>query len=307
MRIVFFGTPAFAVPSLEALLAERAQVVGVVTQPDKPRGRSRSLLVPPPVKELAERRGIPVMQPVRPAGDVFLAALRHWQPELGVVVAYGHLLRSDVLALPTRGMINVHASLLPALRGASPINRAILEGHPETGITIMKMDTGMDAGPILHQAATPIGPEETAGTLTERLATLGADTLIEALALMRLGRLTPRAQDHARATLAPKIDRNITRIDWTEPALRVARRIRAFDPLPGAWAELEGREVKFFGARVGTGAGAAGDVLPDGERLQIATGDGAVAIAEVQPAGKGRMTAAEWLRGRGVRAGQRLA
>jgi methionyl-tRNA formyltransferase len=307
MRIVFFGTPAFAVPSLEALLAERAQVVGVVTQPDKPRGRSHSTLVSPPVKEIAERHRIPVMQPERPAGDVFLAALRHWQPELGVVVAYGHLLRPEVVSLPTRGMINVHASLLPHLRGAAPINRAILEGDQETGITIMRLDSGMDAGPILHQAATPIGPDETAGALTDRLAILGAHALLEALALMRLGRLTPRPQEQALATFAPKINRAVTRIDWNEPAARVARRIRAFDPVPGAWAELDGLPVKLFGAVPTTGTGAPGEVLATDPALRIATGDGAVDAAEVQPAGKGRMLVAEWVRGRGILAGQRLA
>lgn len=306
MRIVFFGTPAFAVPSLEALLAERAQVVGVVTQPDKPQGRSRSTLVPPPVKESAERHRLPVMQPDRPAGDVFLAALRHWQPELGVVVAYGHLLHRDVLSLPTRGMINVHASLLPHLRGAAPINHAILRGDPETGITIMQMDTGMDAGPILHQAVTPIGPDETGGALTDRLATLGSETLIETLALMRLGRLSPRPQDHALATFAPKLDRAATRIDWSEPAVQVARRIRAFDPAPGAWTRLEDSEMKLFGATPAAGSGVPGEVLSANAVLRIATGAGAVDAAEVQPAGKARMTAVEWLRGRGVHAGQRL-
>ncbi len=306
MRIVFFGTPAFAVPSLEALLAERAQVVGVVTQPDKPRGRSRSTLLPPAVKEFAERHRVPVMQPSRPAGDVFLAALRHWQPELGVVVAYGHILPIEVLMLPTRGMVNVHASLLPLLRGAAPINRAILEGHRESGITIMQMESGMDAGPILRQVATPIGPNETAGALTERLAKLGAETLIEALALLRLGQLPPQPQNHAGATFAPKLDRTITRIDWAESAAQIIRRIRAFDPVPGAWTELDGREVKFFSAQAVAGAGAPGEVLADGETLLIATGDGAIAVGEVQPAGKARMAAADWIRGRGICVGARL-
>lgn len=306
MRIVFFGTPAFAVPSLEALLAEGAQVVGVVTQPDKPRGRSRSTLVPPPVKDVAERHRLPVMQPVRPTGDVFLAGLRHWQPELGVVVAYGHLLKRDVLALPTRGMINVHASLLPRLRGAAPINRAILDGDAETGITIMRMEAGMDAGPILHQVATPIGAAETAGALTLRMAALGAEALVEALALMRLGRLAPREQDSAQATFAPKIDRTITRIDWTEPSAQIIRRIRAFDPAPGAWTELEGRELKLFGAALAGGTGAPGEVQDGGAALRIATVDGAIEVAEAQPAGKPRMRAAEWIRGRSIRAGQRL-
>ncbi len=247
MRIVFFGTPEFAVPSLEALLAERATIVGVVTQPDKARGRSRSTLVAPPVKRVAEAHGLPVLQPDHPRGDVFLAALRHWQPELGVVVAYGHLLRSEVLSLPSRGMINIHASLLPELRGAAPINWAIFRGYAETGVSIMQMDSGMDTGPVLRQSTTPIGINETAGELAARLATLGAETLVETLALIRLGRLSPEPQDGARATVAPKIERQVARIDWTEPAEAVSRRIRAFDPAPGAWPSWQGGVVKCFG------------------------------------------------------------
>jgi methionyl-tRNA formyltransferase len=307
MRIVFFGTPDFAVPSLEALLAERAQVVGVVTQPDKPRGRSRSQLVPPPVRQVAERYGLPVLQPERPVGDVFLAAMRHWHPELGIVVAYGHLLRPEVLALPSRGMLNVHASLLPHLRGAAPINWAILQGDSETGISVMQMETGLDAGPVLRRTPTPIGATETAGELRDRLASLGAETLIETLALMRLGRLVPEPQDPALASYAPKIDRRITRIDWSETAAAIARRIRAFDPAPGAWATLEGREVKLFGATVVEAEGTPGELLESTGTLQVAAGLGAVEIAEVQPAGRARMSAEAWRRGRGARSGQRLA
>jgi methionyl-tRNA formyltransferase len=304
MRIVFFGTPAFAVPSLEALLDEGAQIVGVVTQPDKPQGRSRSTLVSPPVKQVAEARGLPVLQPEKPAGDVFLASLRHWQPELGVVVAYGHVIRTPALGLPTRGMINVHASLLPRLRGAAPINWAILRGDETSGITIMRMEEGLDSGPILHQAATPIGPEETAGRLTDRLARLGAETLIEALALLRLGRLAPRPQDAALATYAPKLNREITRVNWSNDAAAISRRIRAFDPAPGAWTTLGGLEVKLFGARPGSGTGAPGTVLEAGDTLAVAAGDGVVEIEQVQPAGKPRMPVPAWIRGRAARQGQ---
>ncbi len=298
MRIVFFGTPEFAVPSLEALLAERAQVVGVVTQPDKPHGRSRSVLVPPPVKQAALRQGIPVLQPDRPRGDLFLAALRHWQPEIGVVVAYGHILGPDVLSLPSRGMINVHASLLPRWRGAAPINWAIRAGDRETGISIMVMEPGMDTGPILHQSRLPIGPDETAGTLTERLAVLGADTLVEALALMRLGGITPVPQDESRATYAHKIDRGVTRIVWDDTADAVSQGIRAFDPEPGAWTVLEGQEIKLFGAAPVPGSGVPGHVLRTSPDLTIATRRGAVRIADVKPSGKTRMPAQDWIRGR---------
>lgn len=306
MRIVFFGTPAFAVPSLEALLAERAAVVGVVTQPDRPQGRSRSTLVAPPVKDLALRHGIPLLQPERPTGDIFLAAIRHWQPELGIVVAYGHILRADVLSVPTRGMINVHASLLPRLRGAAPVPWAILRGEPETGVTIQQMDTGMDTGPILHQSATAIRPGETGGALLDRLARLGAEALVEALALMRLGLLRPREQDPGLATYAPKFDRNTSRVNWTSDAEEVARRIRAFDPVPGAWTTLDQQELKLFGASPAEGSGVPGTVLAMAPLLRVAAGEQAVEIREVQPAGKLRMPSGEWGRGRPDRAGLAL-
>lgn len=302
MRIVFFGTPEFAVPSLEALIAERAPVVGVVTQPDKPQGRSRSTLVPPPVKQLAERHGIPVLQPERPRGDVFLAALKHWQPELGIVVAYGHILRGEVLSLPARGMINVHASLLPELRGASPINWAILQGSADTGITIMQMEAGMDTGPILRQAVTPIGVNETAGELTSRLSVLGAETLVESLALLQMGRITPTPQDELRASFAPKIGKELLRLDWNEPAASVARKIRAFDPTPGAWSFWKGHQVKVFGPVTVAGDRPPGKVVSTAP-LTIAAGKGMVEIAEVIPSGQGRMSGEAWCRGRGPKVG----
>lgn len=298
MRIVFFGTPEFAVPSLRALLDEGAEVVAVVTQPDRPQGRSRSTIMPPPVKTLAKERGLTVMQPERPQGDVFLANLRRVAPDLGVVVAYGHILRPEVLAVPARGMINVHASLLPRHRGAAPVQAAIIAGDLETGVTIMRLDTGMDTGPILHQARTLIRPDETGGQLASRLAELGARALIEALVLLRQSVLQPEPQDDARATYAPKLDRDRARISWDDPGDEVARRIRALDPTPGAWTTLEGGELKLFGARLADGGGEPGTILGAGSELLVATGVGAVAIAQVQPAGRRRMMAAEWLHGR---------
>ena len=306
MRIVFFGTPEFAVPSLEALIAERAPVVGVVTQPDKPQGRSRSTLVPPPVKQFAEQHGIPVLQPERPRGDVFLAALKHWQPELGVVVAYGHILRAEVLAIPARGMINVHASLLPALRGAAPINWAILRGEPDTGITILQMDSGMDTGPILRQAVTPIGGNETAGELTARLSALGAETLIESLALLQMGRLSPTPQDESQVSFAPKIGKEMVRLDWKEPGAAVARKIRAFDPTPGAWSFWKGSQVKVFGPVTVAGDTAPGKVVSTAP-LTVAAGKGMVEIAHVIPSGQGRMTGEAWCHGRGPKVGDYFA
>ncbi|MFQ6045566.1 MAG: methionyl-tRNA formyltransferase, partial [Gemmatimonadales bacterium] len=249
MRIVFFGTPEFAVPSLRALLGEGFDVAAVVTQPDRPRGRSRSTLIPSPVKAVAEEEGLTVLQPERPSGEEFLDQLRPLQPDIGVVVAYGHILKPALLALPTRGMINVHASLLPALRGAAPIEHAILLGLDETGVTIMQMEETLDTGPIIHQVSTPIAPDETGGELTVRLAELGALALVEALALIATGKATPKAQDDSKASYAPKITRDDARIRWNASADEIARIVRAFDPRPGAWTTLGNTELKLFGPR----------------------------------------------------------
>jgi len=222
---------------------------------------------------------------------------------VGVVVAYGHILKPDLLAVPRRGMINVHPSLLPELRGAAPVEWAILNGLEKTGVTIMLMDAGLDSGPILHQIPHHIDPEVTGGELSEHLSEMGAQALIEALALLETDGLKPRPQDHARATYAPKLTRDTARIAWAESAERVTRLIRALDPKPGAWTELEGREVKLFGARApqGEGAGEPGTIRTTDDGLLITTGGGAVLVEEVQPAGKQRMTAPDWVRGRGVR------
>ena len=307
MRIVFFGTPDFAATSLRALLKDGFQVAGVVTQPDRPQGRSRSQLVPPPVKVLAEAERLPVLQPDKPVGDVFLASLRRLNADLGVVVAYGHILRQSVLDTPRRGMINVHASLLPKLRGAAPIQWAIANGDTETGVSIMRMEAGLDSGPVILRAATPIGDDDTGGSLTAHLANLGASTLVRALTLIAGDAARAEPQDHDAATFAPKLDRTAARIDWQGDAASVARRIRAFDPAPGAWARLDGAEVKLFSARSVEGRGEPGEVLEAGDRLVVAAGTGAVDIREAQPAGKKRIAVEDWTRGRGVAAGQRFA
>jgi len=305
VRVVFFGTPEFAVPPLEALLGEGFDVVAAITRPDKPQGRSRSTAVPPPVKLAAEAEGVPVLQPARPSDPDFVARVRALAPDVGVVVAYGHILKPDLLAVPRRGMVNVHPSLLPALRGAAPVEWAILNGFETTGVTIMLMDAGLDSGPILHQIPHHIDPEITGGELSEHLSEMGAQALIEALALLETDGLKPRPQDHARATYAPKLTRDTARIAWAESAERVTRLIRALDPKPGAWTELEGREVKLFGARAaeGEGAGEPGTIRTTDDGLLITTGGRAVLVEEVQPAGKPRMTAVDWVRGRGVRPG----
>jgi methionyl-tRNA formyltransferase len=306
MRIVFFGTPDFAVASLRALVQGRFDVAGVVTQPDRPQGRSRSTLVPPPVKVAALSEGLPVLQPIRPIGDVFTTSLRRLEPELGIVVAYGHILRPEILTIPPRGMINVHASLLPRYRGAAPIQHAILSGETETGITIMQMEPGLDSGPILHRVNTPIEPGETSGALSARLAAVGASALIEALSLVSAGLARPQPQDHTRATYAPKIDKDMARLDWQRDATTLVRQVRAFDPAPGAWTSLEGCLLKLFGARQISGSGEAGTVLAAGAQLVVSAGQGAVAIREVQPAGRNRIPVEAWVRGRGISVGQRL-
>ncbi len=306
MRIVFFGTPEFAVASLEALIEHRETVVAVVTQPDRSRGRSRSNLQPPPVKDRAASLGIPVLQPTRPAGPGFLAELESFRADLGVVVAYGHLLRPEILAVPRLGMINVHASLLPAWRGAAPIQWSIAHGDPRTGVSIMRMEAGLDSGPVLLARDLPVGPDDTGGSMTRKLARLGAEALVEALGPLAEGSAVFTAQDASGVTFAPKIGREVARIDWTLPAPAVANRIRAFDPVPGAWTTGHAGEIKCFRPRVVEGSGLPGAVLEATASLVIAAGDGAVELREVQPSGKARMAASAWLRGRPIAAGHVL-
>lgn len=310
MRVLFWGTPEFAIPPLRALIGEGFDVVGVVTQPDKPVGRHRTRLEPPPVKLVALEESIPVLQPERPRGDDFVAELRALAPDISVVVAYGHILPTSVIDLPKFGTINIHASLLPTLRGAAPIQAAIREGHAETGVTIMRMVKALDAGPMILQARTPIPDDETYGELQLRLAEMGALALIEALALIDIGEAAERPQDESLATYAPKIDRAMTRIDWTMDATTVSRVVRAFDPRPGAYATAAGGEVKLFGARLADEAvwGEPGQVLAiDDGGMTVACGHGAVRINAVHPAGKRRLSPREWASGRGIAVGERLS
>jgi methionyl-tRNA formyltransferase len=306
--VLFWGTPAFALPALRALGEEGHVVVGVVTQPDRPAGRGRGVAMSP-VKVEALEEGIPVLQPERARGDEFLAELGALEPEISVVVAYGQILRPEVLALPPLGSINIHASLLPELRGAAPIQWAIVRGHDTTGITIMRMEAGLDSGPMILQVAEPIGPEETAVELAGRLAEIGAEALVEALALMEAGDAAETPQDHARATHAPKVGRETARLDWTLPAADVALWMRGMDDVPGAWSPLGERgAVKLFRPAVEDGAsGPPGQVLAaDADGVLVACGRGAVLVREAQPPGKRRMAAGEWVRGRGVAVGERF-
>jgi methionyl-tRNA formyltransferase len=306
VRVVFFGTPEFAVPSLEALLGEGFDVLAVVTQPDRPQGRSRSHAVASPVKEAALTEEVPILQPERPTDPAFMRALRDLAPDVGVVVAYGHILKPEVLAVPARGMVNLHPSLLPELRGAAPIEWAIINGLERTGVTIMQMEAGMDSGPILHHIPEELPPDITGGELSAHLSEVGAEALVEALILLDRGVVQPRPQEHARATYAPKLTRETARIDWTGGSDRIARLIRGLDPRPGAWTYLDGHAIKLFGAAVGPGRGAPGQVLHADRHVTIAARDGSVTVEEVQPEGKSRMAAAEWVRGRGVQVGARF-
>jgi len=286
-RVIYFGTPAFAVPALSALIKSGADVAAVVTQPDRPRTRSHSTLVPSPIKVCAAEAGIPVLQPERPRGDEFLDQLRAFNAEVGVVVAYGHLLPPELLAIPRFGCVNVHASLLPRWRGAAPIQWALMSGDPETGVTIMRVEKGLDTGAIWHERETAINDTDTAATLTERLSNLGAEALLEALLRIVAG-AEPRPQDTVGATHAPKIDRALARIRWGESARAVSCRIRAMDPAPGAWTTVGGAEIKLFGPILRP--------AQPGE-LTIPTAGENVVVTDVQPAGRRRMPAAEWLRG----------
>jgi methionyl-tRNA formyltransferase len=313
VRIVFWGTPEFALPSLHALLGEGHDVVAVVTQPDRPAGRGRAERMPP-VKVLAESERIPVLQPERARGDEFLTALASYEPELSIVIAYGQILRREVLQLPVFGSINVHASLLPELRGAAPINWAIARGHERTGITIMRMSERMDAGPILMQVAEPIGPDETASELTARLSEIGAEVLVEALALLDASEVDAIEQDDALATFAPRITRDDARVVWSESATGVSRRIRAMDAIPGAWTTFVGGDLKLFRPRPDDAfehdqpPGTVLAIRPDSTEIGVivACGGGAVSVREVQPAGGRRMATTEWLRGRPLEPGSRF-
>ncbi len=309
MRIVFFGTPAFAVPSLEALLDGGVDVAAAVTQPDRPRGRSHSTLTPPPVKQCAIARGVPVLQPERPRGDEFMASIRALRADVGVVVAYGHLLRPDLLTIPRLGMVNVHASLLPRWRGAAPIHWAVLSGDRETGVSIMRVEEGLDSGAVWHMARTPIDRVDTTGVLLPRLAALGATALLEALPRIAGGE-EPVPQRGAGVTHAPKVDRATAHIDWTSSAATIARLVNAMDPAPGAWTTCGDTEIKFFGAAVGPDvfiSDDAGAVDPTSAGpMRVSTAGGTLQIREVQPAGRRRMDAHDWMRGSAIADGARF-
>lgn len=304
LRVLFWGTPVFALPSLRALGEEGHDIVGVVTQPDRPFGRGRRMR-PSPVREVAEEEGIPVLVPEKPRGEEFMNELRALEPDISVVVAYGHLLLPEVLALPPGGSINVHASLLPELRGAAPVHWAILQGKKTTGVTVMRMAEKMDAGPIIFQTPEDIGPKETATELGTRLSEVGAEALVEALVLLQGGAVVEREQDHASATFAPKVNREMARIDWDRPAKGVGDHVRGLDSVPGAWTTLDGESVKLFGPNVESrfvhGAEPGSVLATDPDRgILVGCAEGALWVGEIQSPGRKRMAVGPWLQGRAL-------
>ena len=297
--LVFMGTPEFALPSLKELIAAGAPISLVVTQPDRPRGRGRKM-VAPPVKLLAEAEGIPVYQPQKVKSVEAIERIANLAPDCIVVVAYGQLLSAEILALPRLGAVNVHASILPKYRGPAPINWALIRGEEKTGITTMLMDIGMDTGDILLQSEVPIEPEDTAGTLHDRLAEEGAKLLVETLHLLKKGKLKPRAQDDSQATYAPMLVKEDGEIDWNEEANKICCRIRGLDPWPGGFTLWQGKRLKLFGCQplsISTQAKPGTVIAADEGGLQVASGKGVALIKTLQLEGRRSLPVADFLRG----------
>ena len=297
-RIVFMGTPDFAVPILDALTHTTHKLVGVYTRPDQPAGRGKQLHSSP-IKRLAEKHGLPVFQPLTLRKAEFVAPLRELAPDIIIVAAYGLILPAEVLAIPPRGCINTHASLLPRYRGAAPIVAAILAGDAETGITLMQMNTGLDTGAILAQRAIPIAPDDTTGMLTPKLADLAAALVIEKLPSLLNGEIVPQPQDDSRASVFKTIRKEEGLIDWTLPAVEIERRVRAFNPWPSAFSFWNDLQLKVLRAEVATAklTGEPGRLVQVQNEIAVVTGDGALILRDVQLAGKRAMNAREFARG----------
>jgi methionyl-tRNA formyltransferase len=308
MKLVFAGTPDFAVAALDALHAAGHMIVGVYTQPDRPAGRGRKLAASP-VAQRAAALALPLFKPEKLRGDAEQQQLRSLEPELMVVVAYGLILPQAVLDIPRHGCFNIHASLLPRWRGAAPIQRAIEAGDVETGVTIMRMDAGLDTGPMLLRESVAIDERTTAATLHDALAALGARLIVEAVARLERGELAPTPQPADGATYACKLDKDEARIDWSQPAAQIARRIRAFNPAPVAWSELDGERIRLFlaDAQAPTATDAPGTIVAaDGNGIAIAAGDGVVRLQQLQWPGGKPLSAAQIASGRPLR-GRRFA
>jgi len=289
------GSPDFALPTLRAL-AQRYEIAGVVTQPDRASGRGRELK-PPSVKVLAQDLNIPIIQPEKLKQPEAMEQLRAWNPDLIVVAAFGQILRKDVLDLPRFGCLNVHASLLPRWRGAAPINAALLHGDEETGVTIMKMDVGLDTGPILSQRSIRLTPDDTAGSVFDSLSHLGADQLIETLPDYLSGKIQPVPQPEEGATYAPMLKKEEARLDFTRPAEELERRVRAFNPWPGAFMDFDGAMLKIHRAHVEQGRAEAGQRLVYRDQPAVGAGERLLVLDEVQPPGKKPMSGKSFLSG----------
>ena len=307
MRIVFLGTPEFAVPSLKALAASPHQVVAVVTQPDRPKGRGNEL-APSPVKMVARELGIPVHQPERVRRPEAVRLLQTLAPDLMVVVGYGQIIPQNIIDLPPFGILNVHGSLLPKYRGAAPVQWAIANGERETGATIMQIDAGLDTGDMLARRATPIGADETAPELSARLAELGAELLLEVISQVEAGTAVRQKQDDTQATVAPILRKEDGRIDWTRSAQEIYNRLRGFNPWPGAYTNFRGQPLAVTRARVASDSGAApGELKVDGRTLLVGCGENSsLELLELQPSGKRRMNAQEFANGYRPRTGELL-
>ena len=296
MRILFIGTGDIGMPTLQALLKSEHEIVGVVTQPDKPVGRAQTI-EPPPIKKALAATKIRVLQPARIKDRQAIEEIHALTPDVIVVMAYGQILPSDILEVPKITCLNLHASLLPRWRGAAPIQAAIAAGDRKTGITVMYMDEGLDTGDILLQRTIDVGSAETGGSLHDRLAKVAPVALLESLELLENGRAPRIPQDNALATYASKLKREDGKIDWTNPADAIERKIRAFDPWPGAFMKYDGQNLKIFSATILALRGTPGEILQSEKGLVIAAGEGALSLGQVQLEGKRRMTAAEFLRG----------
>jgi methionyl-tRNA formyltransferase len=300
MRIVFIGTGEIGVPTLRTLLDSEYEVVAVVTQPDKPVGREQRIEAPPIKKVLSGRarpQGTPIFQPARIKDPPAIEEIRGLTPDVIVVAAYGQILPRDVLEIPRLACLNLHASLLPRWRGAAPVQAAIAAGDCKTGITVMYMDEGLDTGDILLQRTVEIVPNDTGGSLHDRLAQIAPEALLESLRLLAAGNAPRIAQDNARATYAPKLKREHGQIDWSESAEAIERKIRAYNPWPGAFMKVDRQNLKIFSASFVDLNGQPGEILRSDKDLIVATGKGALSLAEVQLEGKRRMSAGEFLRG----------
>ena len=307
MRIVFMGTPDFAVPSLEALVAAGHEVCGVFCQPDKPVGRHQNKLQPPAVKVCAQSHNIPVFQPTKLRDGTALAQLQELNPELIVVAAYGRILPDDILALPPKGCINVHSSLLPKYRGAAPINWAVVNGEKETGVTIMHMATELDAGDIIDQVKAPIDPDENVEAVHDRLAQLGGELLVKVVADIAAGTAKRTPQDHSQATLAPMLSRALSPIDWSRSAKEIHNQVRGLTPWPATSTDILGDTIKVFAVEepgIETGKTPGTVIAANKAGIDVACGDGKVIrLTEIQAPGSRRMSAANYLAGHPVTVG----